>query len=179
MNRVGKMATAVGATACLLGAGSVALAASPASPPKGGKIRVFVTNTSPTRGKILVTGAIGDYGTTISEDANGKVDPNGNYEKVKLKHGGFLVNATRLNKKLSHVAPMVNKTTCSLVFSGRGPVTVGSGTGSYAGISGKATITVTFAGIAKKTANGCDFARNAPTRGQYQSITGTGRVRFK
>ena len=45
--RVAKLATVVGATACLLGAGSVALAA---SHPKGGKVRVFVTNTSPTKG---------------------------------------------------------------------------------------------------------------------------------
>ena len=179
MNRVGKLATAVGATAVLLGAGSVALAASPASQPKGGKVRVFVTNTSPTKGKILITGAIGDYGTNVSEDANGKVDPNGNYEKVKLRHGGFIVNTTALNKKLSHLVPTVNKTNCSIVVSGRGPVTVGSGTRSYAGISGKVTITVTFAGIAKKTAKGCDFAENAPTRGQYQSITGTGSVSFK
>ena len=77
--RVGKLAIAVGATACVLGAGSAALAA---STPKGGKIRVFVTDTSATKGKILVTGTIGDYGTTISQDANGKADPSGNFEKV-------------------------------------------------------------------------------------------------
>jgi hypothetical protein len=40
-------------------------------------------------------------------------------------------------------------------------------------------ITVTFAGIAPKTAKGCNLADNAPTYGGYQSITGTGSVRFK
>ena len=174
--RVGKLATAVGATACLFGAGSAALAA---SHPKGGKIRVFVTNTSPTKGKILITGAIGDYGTTISADANGKVDPNGAFEKVKLKHGGFMVDATALNKKLNHLKPTLNRTSCSVVFGASGPVTLGAGTGAYAGISGKVRITVTFAGILPKTAKGCDLRPNAPTHGQYQSITGNGRVSFK
>ena len=174
--RVGKLATAVGATACLLGTGSAALAA---SSPKGGKVRVFVTNTSATKGRILITGAIGDYGSTISQDANGKVDPNGNYEKVKLKHGGFIVNATALNTKLSHSRPAFNKSNCSVVVSGTAPVTLSGGTGAYRGIAGTIRITVTFAGIVQKTAKGCSASPNAPTHGQYQSITGTGTVRFK
>jgi hypothetical protein len=174
--RVGKLATAVGATACLLGAGSVAVAA---SHPKGGKVRVFVTNTSATKGKILITGAIGDYGTTLSEDANGKVDPNGAFEKVKLKHGGFIVDATALNKKLNHSKPVFNKSNCSVVFSGTGPVTLGNGTGAYTGIAGTIRITVTFAGILPRTAKGCDTSPNAPTHGSYNSITGTGTVSFK
>jgi hypothetical protein len=173
---VGKLAAAVGATACLLGAGSVALAA---SHPKGGKVRVFVTNTSSTKGKILITGAIGDYGTTLSVNAKGKPDPNGTFEKVKLKRGGFVVDATALNKKLSHAKPTFNKSNCSVVFSGSGPVTLGGGTGAYTGISGTIRITVTFAGILPKTAKGCSTSPNAPTHGSYQSITGTGTVSFK
>jgi hypothetical protein len=174
--KFGKLALAVGVTGCLLGAGPAALAA---SPPKGGKIRIFVTNTSATKAKILVTGAIGDFGTTISQDANGKADPNGDFQKVILKHGGFLVDGTALNKKLNSARPTINTTNCSIVFSGTGPTTVKDGTGAYAGISGKVTITVTFAGIAPKTAKGCNLANNAPTFGQYQSITGAGTVSFK
>ena len=116
--RVGKLVIAVGVSTCLLGAGATALAA---SPPKGGKIRVFVTNTSATKAKILVTGAIGDYGTTVSQDANGKTDPNGNFEKVTLKHGGFLVDATALNKKLNSAGPTINKTNCSFTFARQRP----------------------------------------------------------
>lgn len=174
--RVGKFATAVGVTACLLGAGAAALAA---STPKGGKIRVFVTNTSATKAKILITGAIGDYGTTVSQDANGKADPNGNFEKVTLKHGGFLVDATALNKKINKGNPTLNKTNCSFAFTGTGPTTVKDGTGAYKGITGKVAITVTFAGIAPQTATGCNLANNAPTFGAYQSITGAGSVSFK
>lgn len=174
--KVGKLAMAVGATACVLGVGSTALAA---STPKGGKVRVFVTNTSATKGKILITGAIGDYGTTVSQDANGKADANGNFEKVTLKHGGFLVDGTALNKKLNSAKPTFNKTNCSFAFTGTGPTTVEDGTGAYAGITGKVAITITFAGLAPQTAKGCNLANNAPTLGGYQSITGAGSVSFK
>jgi hypothetical protein len=150
-----------------------------ASSPKGGKIRIFVSSKSATKSKILITGAIGDYGTTVSQDANGKVDPNGGFQKVKLTHGGFIVNTTALNKRLNKAKPAINKTTCSIVFSGSAPTTITNGTGAYKGISGKVTITVTFAGIAPKTAKGCNLAPNAPTHGQYESITGTGSVSFK
>ena len=172
--RVGKLAAVVGVTACALGAGSVALAA---STPQGGKIRVFVTNTSSTKGKIVITGAIGDYGTTVSQDANGKVNPNGDFEKVTLKQGGFIVNATALNKKIGATKPTVNKSNCSFALSGSGPVTIGNGTGAYAGISGKATITFTFAAIAPKNASGCLFKQNPAT--SYQSIAGSGSVSFQ
>lgn len=175
--RVGKLALAVGVTACVLGAGPAALAA---SVPKGGNVRIFVTNTSsPTKSKILVTGAIGDYGTTVSQNANGKPNPNGNFEKVTLKQGGFIVNATALNQKLNSAKPTVNTTNCSVAFTATGPTTIQGGTGAYAGITGKVAITITFAGIAPKTAKGCDLANNAPTYGEYSSITGTGSVSFK
>jgi hypothetical protein len=172
--RVGKLAAVVGVTACALGAGSATVAA---ATPQGGKIRIFVTNTSATKGKILITGAIGDYGTTVSEDANGKPNPNGNFEKVTLKQGGFLVNGTELNKKLNQAKPVVNQANCSVSFSGTGPTTIGDGTGAYAGISGNISITVTFAEIAPKTAKGC--SPNGKALAGYQSITGAGSVGFK
>jgi hypothetical protein len=173
--RVGKLAAVVGVTACALGAGSAAVAA---ATPQGGKIRVFLTATSATNGKILITGAIGDYGTTVSEDANGKPNPNGNFEKVTLKQGGFLVDGTALNKKLNHVKPTINTTNCSFVFSGTAPTTISDGTGAYAGITGKVAITLTFAAITPKTAKGCNFKSNK-VNGGYQSITGTGTVSFQ
>jgi hypothetical protein len=171
--RVGKLAVAVGVSTCLLGAGATALAA---SPPKGGKIRVFVTSTSETKGKILITGAVGDYGTTVSQDANGKADPNGDFEKVTLKQGGFIVNGTALNKKINSAKPTTNKANCSYSASVTGPVTLGSGTGAYAGISGKVNITLTFGGIGPKTAKGCSM--NGKQLAGYQSITGAGSVSF-
>jgi hypothetical protein len=172
--KVGKLAAVVGVTACALGAGSATVAA---ATPQGGKIRVFVTNTSATTGKILITGAIGDYGTTVSEDASGKVKAGGNFKHVTLKHGGFVVNGTALQQKLNHAKPTINRSNCSFSFSGTGPTTVGGGTGAYAGISGNIAITVTFAEIGKKTAKGCSLNGNGLAG--YQSITGTGSVSFK
>ena len=115
--KVLKIAVAAGV---LAGAAIVGPAAVAAGTQAGGPIKVFVTNTSSTKGKILVTGAIGDYGTTVSVDKNGKADPNGNFEKVTLKQGGFWVDATGLNKKLNSAQPQVNTATCSAVFGGTG-----------------------------------------------------------
>jgi hypothetical protein len=175
--RVVKLVTVVGVTVCALGAGSAALAAS--STPQGGKIRVFVTTAASNKEKIVVTGAIGDYGTTVSQDANGKVDPNGTFEKVTLKHGSFIINDTALTKKLDSEKPTsVNISNCSIVFVGSGPTTIGNGTGAYAGITGTLRLTYTFAGIAPKTAQRCNFSNNMPDGGTYISVTGTGNVSF-
>jgi hypothetical protein len=173
--RVVKLATVVGVTACVLGAGSAALGASPTQ--QGGKIRVFVTSATSNREPIVVTGAIGDYGTSVMQNANGKVNPNGGFVKVTLQHGGFIVNATALNKKLNSGKPTVNQSNCSIVFSGSGSTTIGDGTGAYAGITGTLKITYTFAGIAPKTAKGCNFNSNK-VGGAYTSITGSGSVSF-
>jgi hypothetical protein len=167
------------ATVALMGVGATALAASPAS----GPIQVFVTNTSPTKAKIVITGAIGDYGTTLTVDKNGKADANGAYQKVTLKKGGFWLNATALNKKLDSASPVVNKTTCSLLFTGSAPTTPYDGTGAYAGIGGTVKVTIIFAGIAPRFSSGahkgqCNFGQNVNPLGQYQSITGTGTVHF-
>ena len=52
------------------------------------------------------------------------------------------------------------------MFSGSGPSTIEDGTGADAGMSGKLTLTVVFAGIAPKTAKGRNLANNAPSYGQ-------------
>jgi hypothetical protein len=179
MSKVVKLALAAAVLASLVG-GSIASAA---TSPAGGAIKVFVTNTSDTKGKILVTGAIGDYGTTLSTNKNGKVNANGNYEQIKLKHGSFEVNGTQLNKNLNKGQPQVNASTCSEAFIGSGPTTLLNGTGLYKGISGNVKITVTFAGIAPRFTSGakkgqCNFSENAEPLGQYQSITGVGKVKF-
>ncbi|HEX3803444.1 MAG TPA: hypothetical protein VHV75_11445 [Solirubrobacteraceae bacterium] len=172
--KVHKFAMAVPVAASLLGTCAPVASASP----KGGKVRVFVTNQTETKAKILFTGAIGDYGKAISQDANGKVDPNGSFERVTLKQGGFLINATALTKKIDSTKSRINETNCSIAVTATGSGTLGEGTGAYTGIAGKILISVTFAGIAPKTAKGCDLSNNAPTYGLYQSITATGTVRF-
>ena len=174
MFKVRRIAWALGMTSCLLGATAAVAAAAPS----GGKVQLFVTHQTAIRDKVLFTGAIGDYGKAISENASGKVDPNGSYEQVTLKQGGFLLDVTGLTKALNSSKPQINKTTCSVVFSATGSGIFKDGTGAYAGISGKVAITATFSGIAPKTAKGCNLANSAPFYGSYQSITATGHVSF-
>jgi hypothetical protein len=178
--RVARVALATAALATPLIIGSVASAA---SKPAGGQVQVFVSQQKGPRAGILLTGAIGDYGKTISVDKTGKVDNNGNFQKVNLQKGTFEVDATALNRKLSTSGPKVNKTTCSLLLTGSAKTTVFDGTGLYKGIKGSVKITVTFAGIAPRFNSGphkgqCNFAQNVRPLSQYQSITGTGNVSF-
>jgi hypothetical protein len=157
----------------LLGASIATAGAAPA----GGTIHVYSRPTSSVKGTITITGAIGDYGTTIELNKKGKVDPNGVFQKATLKKGTFVANTTGLNKVLNKAQPKVNTSNCSASFSGTGPVTLGKGTGAYKGIGGTVRITVTFAGIQPRFTSGpkagqCNFS--AAPKGSYQSITGVG-----
>lgn len=155
-----------------------------ATAPAGGKVNVFVTQPpNGPNGTIVVTGAIGDYGKTVDVNKSGKPDANGAFVKITLQQGTFLVNATKLDAKLDHLQPTINKATCSAASSGTGPVSLSDGTGLYTGISGNLKITVTFALIGPRFSSGshkgqCNFNNNAPTLAQYQSITGSGTVSF-
>jgi hypothetical protein len=176
--RIIKSATVVGATLCMLGAGSVAMAD---STPSKGPIRMFFTYQTPVKEKILITGAVADYGMAISADANGKANPNGNFEKVTLKKGGFVLNLSALTKSIQKQFKKepINRSNCSLALSGTGPGTIetGTGTGAYANISGSLRITLTVAGIAPKTKKGqCNLSTPAPFSGEYQAVTATGSV---
>lgn len=155
-----------------------------ASAPAGGKVNVFVTpQLNGPKGQIVITGAIGDYGNTLSVDKNGKTDTNGDYQKITLQQGSFLVNATKLDAKLNQLKPTVNTATCSVSATGTGPVTLSDGAGLYTGISGSLQITVKFAFIGPRLTSGphkgqCNRSNNAPALAQYQSITGSGTVSF-
>src|SRR5271166_900873 len=120
-------------------------AAATSTTPTGGAVQIWVTpNLAPNAStdKIVITGAIGDYGTATSETASGVPQPSGGYVAIKLTKGTFMVNSVSLNKKLNSAPPtMFNLKTCSVYFVGKGPVTVYKGTGIYAGISGTITIT--------------------------------------
>jgi hypothetical protein len=95
----------------------------------GGQIYIHPTASNGPSGTIVVVGAIGDHGTTLTIDKNGKTDVNGNFVKVTLEKGTFEVNSTALNAKMSKQQPMLNKTTCSFMMSGSSRVGVFNGTG--------------------------------------------------
>jgi hypothetical protein len=179
MSKVLKLALAAAVLTGMVIAGSSALAATQS----GGRIQVFVPNPEGTKAKILITGAIGDYGTTLEVNENGKVDANGSFQKITLKKGGFWVDTTALNKKFNTVQPKVNATNCSLLFTATAPTTVLKGSGAYKGISGAVNITSTFAGIAPRIKSGakkgqCNLGENVNPLGAYEAITGVGNVKF-
>jgi hypothetical protein len=85
--------------------------------------------------RIVFVGAIGDYGTALNVNKNGKPNPNGNYVKVTLKKGTFMIDVTAMNKAInSQQDPQVGShATCSAAFSGSAPVTFLNGRGLYKG----------------------------------------------
>lgn len=159
-------------------------AASGASTAKGGTIFVSVTPNNSATYPIVIAGAIGDYGTATTIDKNGKVDQNGNYVKIVLKHGAFEVNSTALNKAANSAPPTSNNTSnCSYSFTFTGPVTLFDGTGAYAGISGTLKITETYVAVLPTYTSGqhkgqCNESNNVQPIAQNGNISGSGTVAF-
>jgi hypothetical protein len=179
--RVRKAVLGVSMIGALLLATTAAFAATAHTTPAGGAVKVWVTpkGANGSKGKIVVTGAIGDFGTTTNTNKAGKPNPNGAYVKIKLHRGTFMVNSVALNKKLNSLKPSFNSATCSAAASGTGSVTLFDGTGLYAGISGKIKITVSFAFVGPHLANGkCNSSQSAKPLAQYQSSQGSGHVSF-
>jgi hypothetical protein len=178
-----RAAAAVAVAGTTLATGSLAFAAggptrpSTGAPAHGGTINIYVTIQNPTKGKVLLTGALGDYGTTVRTDSNGKVDPNGTFQSVHLRHGGLMIDTSGLDRSFGHITPQINRDNCSVSFSSSGPAKIVSGTGDYAGATGSLKLTASFAGVAPSTKAGkCDFADDAPIFGAFQTITGSGSI---
>ena len=94
------------------------------APMMGGAIQLWVNPslTGHGGGKVLLTGAIADYGTGQNVNAAGKADAKGNYKKLVLKHGTILVNGTKLNAATNNANPTVyNKSDCSVVIDASAP----------------------------------------------------------
>ncbi len=116
---------------CGLAATAGAVAAAAATP-AGGHIHVFVTpGNGQGNGQILITGAIGDFGTTHKVAQGGKT-----YGKATLRQGTMEFDLSAINAKANSVNPPVNQRTCSASFSVTAPVPIVNGTGLYANISG-------------------------------------------
>jgi hypothetical protein len=178
-----RLVGSAGLLAAIVTAGVVASTA-PAAAPTGGTIALFATVGNGPIGKIVVAGAIGDWGTAVSIDKNGRRDENGNYVKVTLRKGSFEIDSTKLNKATANPRPQVaSDKTCSISTSGSAPVTLFNGTGLYKGISGTLKITLSFAGVGRRYQSGpnkgqCLHSDTEPPLAMLGSVTGRGTIRF-
>jgi hypothetical protein len=175
----------VGAGAAMLAALAVTgvLAAGASAAPTGGRIALYADAGDAGSQKIVFVGAIGDYGTARNVDKNGKVDDNGNFVWVKLTKGAFEIDATAVNEAMKSGRPQVeSKATCSATFSGTATVKFLHGTGFYKGISGTATVTVSYGGVGSRYKSGPKKGQcrdgDSNRRAEFGFVTGHGAVSF-
>lgn len=171
----------VGATCAALLAGSMIFTGISAgtSMPKGGAIQIIVQpGDQQGAGKIIVTRAIGDYGTTSPSKTKGDTK----YGVATLTKGGFEVDLTALSKKVNADKPAASET-CSVEISETAPAAISNGTGAYKGVQGSVNLTETFGLIAPRFTSGkkkgqCNWSNNAKPVSQMGTVYGTGRVNF-
>jgi hypothetical protein len=163
----------------LLGANTAVGASAPVM---GGAVQVWVTPslTGNGGGKVMVTGALADYGAGQTTNTAGKADTKGTYKRLVLKHGTIFINATKFVTANRNANPtMYNKSDCSAVIDVSAPVAIVSGTGAYAGITGSVNLTARYAFILPKTKKGaCNVSSSAIPIDQYGVVTGSGTVKF-
>jgi len=148
--------------------------------PSSGPIQIWVTpSSSGNGGKVLITGSIGDFGTSVTTNASGKVSSSGSYKKLLLHKGNLLINVAQFNSAGDSTQPSIDSTNCSASFSFTAPVQIVSGTGDYSGATGSVNLTGSFAAILPKTKGGsCNESSSAHPLSQYSSIAGSGSVSF-
>ena len=170
------------AVSVLVGGGAAGAAAVTRPARTARKIMVYLTpGGTGLGGRILITGGIADYGTTLVVNEHGKKDANGAYGKFILKKGTFLLDDTAFDNALARSHPRVSRTTCSLSQTVSGTSKVVRGTGAYAGIHGSVRLTLVFAAIVFRYAGGqnkgqCNFSSTARIVISYDTATGAGTV---
>lgn len=173
---------AIGAGVLLGGLLSATVAAASGTA-KSGKVELWV-KPSPTGGtsakhpgKVIFTGAIGDYGEALKVNAAGKpAKKKSTYRLLKLKKGTILVDIAGFAAAEKKATPSINLATCSYFGSASGAVTFVSGTGAYHGITGSVTITAQFGAIGPLKKGKCTTKTTTPALATYETITGSGTV---
>jgi hypothetical protein len=140
--------------AVLCGAFLLNAAAATATTPSGGPVKFWITPSANGSGAIVITGAIGDYGTATTVNKSGLPNQNGNYSLIKLKDGTLEVKLTSFNEKNSKVRFPINQTSCSSEGTETGTVSLSDGTGRYKGITGDLGLSETNVWILGRSASG-------------------------
>jgi hypothetical protein len=170
--------TAIG-LCCVVVGGGTALAASGSGTPKGGQIQLFVQpGQHQGSGTIVITGAIGDYGTTKGFTAHGK-----RYSFVRLQQGTLVVDLTKIATLVNNTTPTTDVATCSASITETAPALIVSGTGLYQGARGTITITESIGFIGSRYATGpkkgqCNNSNTSTTAAELASVHGVGSVSF-
>ncbi len=150
---IGFVAAAVAVT-LLAGCGSLTPTAAASSTPTAASTitghnttLIDYSDNDLAQSKVILTGAIGDFGEATSINADGSVNPDHNvYLSLALSHGSFRLDIAALDQKIvnafSALKPNADTCSASVSVSGNVPVVDGSGTGVYAGIIGSFDLTV-------------------------------------
>jgi hypothetical protein len=153
----------------------------PATAPAGGtaNIMIYGINTDWALFQAIVSGAIGDYGSTVSTHPDGNVGPARNsVMELRMTRGSFALSTTALNDafvKLASHEPIYPPTCTDLIAVTVGtPIVAGSGTGAYRGIRGSFSVTLTLNEV---EARPCQPSPG-PFRAQLITMAGSGTVSF-
>ena len=147
----------------------------------GGPVHIvgYSINSDGPGFRVILTGAVGDYGPALTIYPDGKVDPEHTGEmQLDLSHGSFRINIAGFHEKIisaySHWP--ANASTCSgsIMFPANAPIVTGSGTGLYQGISGSFKVTVMIDEVDLKPV--CDGTSKFLS--QVILLTGSGTVSF-
>jgi len=164
------------------GAAGTSVASTTAATPTGGAVHMmaYSINSDGPFFRVILTGAIGDYGPAVTVYPNGQVDPQHTSDmELKLTHGSFRLRIDNLEKKLLLAFRRwpANPATCSgrITATGAVPVVAGSGTGLYRGISGRFAMAVTVDEVDVKPV--CDGT--GKFLAQVILLTGAGTVSFR
>jgi hypothetical protein len=151
----------------------------------GGTIKVLVALNVHSGGTIVITGAIGDYGRTVTANSAGKPQKNGGYELLVLNKGTILLDGTQVNAALNNAnATDFSAASCSGTIIASAPAPIVRGTKAYNGITGSVSLTASFGFVGPFYTSGskkgqCDTGANSPTPpGFFATITGSGTVSF-
>jgi hypothetical protein len=152
-----------------------------ASAPTNGQRLSFTdysTSDRPTS-TVVLTGAVGDYGTATRISDTGTIDPrHGGELKLVLSKGSFRLNIAGLEHELVSAFRdfPANHSTCSGAVrrTDTAPIVESSGTGAYKGISGSLTMTVSIAEVDPKSQ--CDSS--GAFLAQIVLLTGSGTIQL-
>ena len=160
--------------------------AAPASAATTGVVIVSVNQTfTAPLGTVVVTGAIGDYGTIQGSDLLGKPSKASPSPAalIKLKKGTIIVDATNMNNA-TNTSPLLQQTTCSFSISATAvPWPIIFGTGAYKNIKGSLTTTINLGGITPRVTKGankgkCDFSNKYPPVASFFNALASGSITY-